>query len=265
MTMDAPHALRLTLMCLGFAVLHHDLHVLARIREFGAKGVFAVEHVMTARPQHARMLRGLGTLTAARGMTLSTSLSIAAALALVAGVGGPSAATVALVVVALTSWLEHFRRPYPDFASMSVTHLVSIALLVGMTAGAIDVALCFIAANTGLMYLAAGLPKIGRDWWTGKYLVQSLDLSGSLAKNELLLRLLDRHRWIARLLSRSLVFWEVSFCLAVLVRPEIALAYLGLGVLFHCGLAFALAHSTYVLPYLATYPAVWFAVQRLHG
>jgi len=124
--------------------------------------------------------------------------------------------------------------------------------------------LIFIAALSILAYTTSGLAKIlNPEWRKGRTLapVLSLEIFGSpwLARN-------FRKHWRAAQVASWVVLLYESGCLIwVLASPESCFVFILLGIGFHLFNAATHGLNLFFWVYLATYPSLLFAVERLHG
>ena len=120
-----------------------------------------------------------------------------------------------------------------------------------------------IAAEACLAYFVSGISKLQSDVWrNGDALARILRtriFGASWAAT-----LIGRAPRLARLNCRLIVLWEFSFVLVLFVPLQVALAIVGIGVLFHAGCAVLMGLNTFVWSFAATYPAVIFANVQLH-
>jgi hypothetical protein len=115
-----------------------------------------------------------------------------------------------------------------------------------------------------VIYFCNGLYKLlGTDWWSGRALYYVL---GDLAITRWSYAAVPVPFWLTRLLTWTVLAWEVSFPLLMCWRPA-RLAALGFGVVFHLALAVGVelgAFSFYMLClYLPLLPweRSWFVVR----
>jgi hypothetical protein len=101
-----------------------------------------------------------------------------------------------------------------------------------------------------LIYFCNGLYKLfGPDWWSGRALYYVL---GDLTLTRWSYAALPVPFWLTRLLTWTVLAWEVSFPLLLCWRPA-RLAALGFGVLFHLSLAVSVELGCFSLYMLCLY------------
>jgi hypothetical protein len=117
-----------------------------------------------------------------------------------------------------------------------------------------SVSIYFLAGQSVLSYLVAGVAKIPGPLWKEGLAVQ-LILSTRTYGTPWFGRLLWDHPYLGRAVTWGVVVWEVLFPAAML-HPGTAVAALALGVGFHLATAFTMGLNTFVWAFLATYPAI---------
>jgi hypothetical protein len=116
------------------------------------------------------------------------------------------------------------------------------------------VALAFVAFQAVLAYFANGCAKARyRGWRSGEQL--RISFGDSLLGSPGVGALLAAHPGATRLASWAVIVFQIGFPLAIVAVPACAL-FLAVGVLFHLAIALALRLTSFLWPFLATYPAV---------
>ncbi|WP_341359139.1 hypothetical protein V5H98_15570 [Georgenia sp. M64] len=222
-------------------------------RAYGPRGPFsaAVAGVF-ARPGH-RLLARDGV---ARGV-----LAVGAVAGTVGLVLGPLpvagwAAGLTCVLAALA--IKGRRVTAGDGAEqISVIVLLATSLALAPVAGepALNVVALFVGAMSVLSYVTAGLAKaVSSTWRSGAAIAI---IMGSTAYGQpRVAALLDGRPYLGVLLARSTVAFECAFPLVLLAPLPVALALLGVGLMFHLGTAVTMGLNTFVWAFVGTYPAV---------
>src|SRR3989304_154443 len=81
-------------------------------------------------------------------------------------------------------------------------------------------------------------------------------MSTSLWGNQNIAKMLVTRKWLALLITYSVITFELMFPLVLVVPPRIALLFLSVGALFHLANAFAMGLNCFLWAFVATYPAV---------
>jgi hypothetical protein len=146
-----------------------------------------------------------------------------------------------------------------DFMTLVVLNGLVLACIFRRHPGALKFALVYIAFHSVLSYWRAGLAKIVQsNWRSGKALRYFLTVPHSEWKNLPALRT----PWVVLFLTWMVLLFECSFPLALL-SPQTCFFYLGLGLCFHIGNAVVLGLNRFILPWCATYPALYFISERV--
>jgi hypothetical protein len=120
------------------------------------------------------------------------------------------------------------------------------------------------AALASAFYAGSGIAKaFAPEWWSGAALTTAL--STTLFGHEFLFDVLKRYRKLARFLSATIILWELTFPLAVLLSLETAIAYLAAAIVFHLAVAIFMRLPMFIPAALAMAPGVLFIAETLHG
>ena len=140
-----------------------------------------------------------------------------------------------------------------DFMTLIVLTGVVLAGFFGSKNGGVTMALIYIALHSVLSYWVAGAAKFAdQSWRSGKALRSFLKGAPSRV-------------WVpgpraAIFFTFLILVFECSFPLAIL-RPESCFFYMIFGLLFHTSNALVLGLNRFILPWAATYPALWYLSQ----
>lgn len=169
-------------------------------------------------------------------------------------------ATIAFSLVALA-----VRATYGRDGADKMMLIIFVAISISLVSGsklATKACLFFIVGQACLSYFATGFAKaISQRWRKGKALIDIM--STSLWGNQNIAKMLVTRKWLALLITYSIITFESSFPLVLLVPSQIALFFLSLGVLFHLANAFVMGLNCFLWAFVATYPAVLYTGELL--
>lgn len=138
-----------------------------------------------------------------------------------------------------------------DFMTLVILVALSLVAGLGQNAGALNLALGYIALQSVASYWIAGISKISKPTWrSGQALRVFLDSTGLQHLGEV---------WI-RLATAVILIFECTFPLAIL-SSRVCVVYLVMALLFHLGNARVLGLNRFLLPWAATYPAIFYLSQ----
>ncbi|MGH7801231.1 MAG: hypothetical protein ACREOW_11505 [Thermodesulfobacteriota bacterium] len=162
-------------------------------------------------------------------------------------------ATIAFSLMALM-----VRATYGRDGANKMMLIIFVAISISLVSGsklATMACLFIIAGQACLSYFATGFAKANSQRWRkGKALIDIM--STSLWGNQNIAKMLVTRKWLALLITYSIITFESSFPLVLLVPSQIVLLFLSLGVLFHLANAFVMGLNYFVWAFVATYPAV---------
>ena len=143
------------------------------------------------------------------------------------------------------------------FLGLSVHELMPLGSL-GSAAG-----LVYVAAQTVLSYLIAGTAKLkGSSWRDGSAIAGIM--STKIYGNSFAAALLHGRPALGRIICWSVITFEVTFVAVLFVDRPTIWVMLGVGVLFHAGIAVLMGLNSFFLAFVATYPAVAYLNALLH-
>jgi hypothetical protein len=268
---DTQFILRVVIFFMSAGVLLSSLEWLALLSEFGRTGIY---HWPITRLLHAP------TIVRAGGNVLNVICSQqSVAIALVARIGTAawclmwcvfqreSVPLLGLCGLSATGLYINSRTYYGLEGSDQLLTLLCVSLTLGALAqneGGIDLALYFIAAQSTLSYFAAGVTKLwGKEWRKGNAV--SLIVSTRAFGHPYFSRLLDNRPVLGRIATFTVLAFECSLPLALILPLPFTLAYLLVGFLFHLANSVVLGLNVFLWAYLATYPAILFTALRISG
>ena len=163
---------------------------------------------------------------------------------------------VAHVLLAWTPWTI-----WPD-GGEGMSRLVTIALAVARIANHSADAACltFLAGSVALAYFVPGAYKFACPGWRNGVTLQRVLRSERFGQSHVA-RLLAAHPLLSICASRALITWELMFSASLFLPAPVARVALAAGCAFHLWNAIILGIDAFVLPFLATYPAVVWLTQ----
>jgi hypothetical protein len=172
-----------------------------------------------------------------------------------------------LVLIVLTSLLMHLRSPWGMDGSDQMFTQVFVALLIGHipgTALALTASLWYIAAQSCLSYLTAGIAKAISPQWNGTDVVFAIFNTRTYGFQPMA-RLLLNSPAISRALTWAAVFMECSFPLALVAGYPGCLVFVAWGIGFHLMNAAVMGLNSFLWSFVATYPAVIYCAIKISG
>jgi hypothetical protein len=143
-------------------------------------------------------------------------------------------------------------------------------LLVGLTICSLpypgwrSIGFCFIAAQSVLSYLTAGVAKArSRTWRSGEAICNILDTA--TYGSRIGVGLLKDSRLMQRAVCWATILFECTFPLVLLAPRRTILLFFGLGIMFHVLVSVFMGLNNFVWAYLGTYPAIWLTRSYLLG
>jgi hypothetical protein len=173
----------------------------------------------------------------------------------------------AVLLLCLLGLLASLRHAYSDNGSDQLANIVlmtlSINILTGNAGPTRGISIVFIAFQASLAYLTAGIFKAtNANWRNGQHL-QGI-LSTEVFGNGSLKHVLDGVPYAYQTVSATLILSEISLGVSPFLPPGPCLVILGVGALFHFGVALIMGFNTFFWTFLATYPAIYFVAGKLH-
>jgi hypothetical protein len=162
-----------------------------------------------------------------------------------------------VVVLLLLTFLACLRTPLTKGGDTQLTLITYSAIsltLLSDTPIAAGYCLYFLTLQLCLAYFAAGFHKLRSPVWRNGAALPGI-LSTRLFGSPALAAWLDRHRLLARFMSLTTIFWELSFPVVLVAPREVGLCYFACGVLFHVSTAFTMGLNKFIWAFIALYPA----------
>jgi len=249
------------LACVGLVLT--GLELFFDRRAFDSEGPFS--------PTVFASLRGhiAGSWTVGSGfVAMVASTQVLAAIFLIAVGPFPVVGRIALCIGVTTSMILRWRRAIGGDGAEQLTVIVLVvgaAALVPLPGSArVFLAVAFIAAQTLLAYVTAGLSKLVSPVWRSGTALPAI-LGTTSHGQEWAARMLHDHPRISMGLTWSVIFLEVMFPLLLLGPLPLAFAVLAASLLFHIGCALLMGLNSFVWAFPATYPCLLAARAQLVG
>jgi hypothetical protein len=163
----------------------------------------------------------------------------------------------------------HFRNPYGGEGSDQMSIIVLVALCIGASffSGELTslISIVFIAAQSLLSYISAGLAKLSSKKWRGGTAVFEIFNTGSFG-HKTVATIISKKPNISFFLSWSVIVMECLFPIAIFFpQPYITFSFLIWGVVFHFFNAFIMGLNAFFWIFLSTYPCILFLFLKLHS
>ena len=160
--------------------------------------------------------------------------------------------------LALLAW----RQRYGEDGADQMNLIVSVTLLLTLgplqSERAVQIGLFFIAAQVVLAYVSAGVAKVVSPVWRSGSAVGLVVDSASYGSKQAG-ALLKRWPTFGRLVTWTVIVFEVSFLAAVLLPWPWIVLPLAVGVTFHGSIALIMGLNNFFPAFLSTYPALLYA------
>ncbi len=171
-------------------------------------------------------------------------------------------AVVATMTAFLILWSK--RSIYGQDGADQMLLIIWLAALVAVGVGgetAVRLCLWFIAYQCCMAYTVAGFAKVTAAGWRGGQFLPGV-LGTKIYGTQFVGGFLRHHRRLAVAGSWVVLLFEMGFPLAWLLPWPWGIAYLVLGGVFHLSNAFLMGLGSFLATFVATYPAVWFTLER---
>jgi hypothetical protein len=174
--------------------------------------------------------------------------------------GAPAFSWALTLLVSTQLYLAVRTSPFATIGSDSITLIVCggawLATVLGRTPATWRAGLWFVAAQASLAYLVGGVSKLMAPKWRSGLAVVEV-VSTYSCGNPRLFSFLRARPGLARVLSWSLMLWETTFPVVLVLPDRPALALLGAGLLFHLTTAALMGLNLFVFAFASTYAAIW--------
>ncbi|MDF3066701.1 MAG: hypothetical protein K0R38_2302 [Polyangiaceae bacterium] len=247
---------------LGLAILLQTVELLQLRRHFSDRGVWSWPVLRGEHREVPAPLRFLfALLLPERPFLVLLGVRLLLALALVGGVG---LAAPALLVTQLAIGAR-FRGTFnggSDYMTVVVLLGVSGAACFSSSPRAVKACLGYVCVQLVFSYFIAGVIKVARPRWRSGSGLGVLLASNRYGAPPWLTRPFLARPWLGRAATWAVLAFECGFP-AALLGPRVALAFLGVGALFHLGNVLAFGLNRFFFAWLAAYPALLFFSMEL--
>lgn len=225
---------------------------------------------VTRRRSHASWIP-LDRLFDSRVYTATIAAKLAAAVTLVAVVLAlPDARLLAAVLTSAILALLLLMNARTSYGLDGADHMylvlfLGLAVYQVMPAGSIAslVGILYIAAQSGISYLIAGIAKIfGASWRDGTAI--SGIMTTKIYGHTIAAARLQGRPALGRLLCWLVIAFEIMFVASLIAGPRAMWAMLAVGVLFHASTALLMGLNSFFFAFVATYPAIVVLNELVH-
>ncbi len=169
--------------------------------------------------------------------------------------------------LSLTGLYINYRTYYGLEGSDQMMNTVCISLSLGLLAQSergLVLALYFIAAQSVLSYLVAGVSKLcGRLWRNGQAV--RLIVNTRSFGHPYFSRFLDQRQILGSCCTFSVLFIECTFPLSLVLPAPLAFAMIVLVTVMHLLNCVVLGFNVFLWAFLATYPAILFTAEHMRS
>jgi hypothetical protein len=166
---------------------------------------------------------------------------------------------VPLAVVALMNVLLHYRVRWGGEGGDQMTSLVLICSIIAFAflhIPEITLASCyFLGAQLTLAYFSSGTAKLfGQLWRSGTAFTKVM--SNYTYGNQFVGLFLQRHAAVAKIMNFTVIGFQITFPLVLVIPVPYCYIYLMTGLLFHLGVAIAMRLNLFLYTFVAVYPCL---------
>lgn len=170
------------------------------------------------------------------------------------------------IVFIITSFINFRSAPYGTETSNRLTLVITGALLLRCAAPnsliLMKASLWFIALQTCISYLTAGVGKFFNQGWRNGYGLFNVVNNQMNGLPPQLAMFFYQHQTIGKIFTWFTIGIECTFPLVLLFGQPFVFLFLVWGMLFHLANAILLGLNKFFWVWLATYPAILFVTQR---
>jgi len=139
----------------------------------------------------------------------------------------------------------------------------SLALLIGDRTGGPAAALYFVGGQGLLAYFTAGVAKLVSHEWRTEDVVSRIASTVAYGSGAAA-RLIAGARGSGRVLTLSVIAFEIAMPLSVLCPIEVTAAFLAMALVFHIGCALVMGLNDFVWAFAATFPGILYISSVIH-
>lgn len=249
----------------GLTAMLNAVEMMADRQQYNEHGIFSYAVLKTS---FAWMIKGwrasvLSSMLEYPRYLFVVTLELLAAILLISHLL-PRLSWLFVVILLLTSLLSHLRNAYGlDGADqMHVIVLASLTIF-SLSPDSLVKSCClsFICFQALLAYFTAGVVKARSSIWRGGTALRNI-LQTSRFRNDTGVRILRKHPLLSQSLCWSVMMFECTFPLLVLMGTRTCLLVLVAGILFHLSVALVMGLNSFFWSFVATYPAILFFANR---
>ena len=172
-----------------------------------------------------------------------------------------------VAILVATSLLLALRNSIGNDGTDQMSMIISTTLLITFLSGDPNIAsigLYFIATQSILAYVIAGIAKLLSPKWRSGLAVFQIMNTETYGYEKIATFLQRSNPLVSKSLSWSIMLFESSYFLVVLLPYPFFLALMIWGILFHLFNAFVMGLNHFFWVFLATYPAIIYSNMALH-
>jgi hypothetical protein len=139
----------------------------------------------------------------------------------------------------------------------------TLALVMGGETQGGRAALLFVGSQGLLAYFVAGVAKVISSEWRNEDVVSKITSTVSYG-NGAAFRMMDATPGLGRVLTLSVIGFELAMPLAIIFPVHVTMGFLGLAFFFHVGCAVVMGLNDFVWAFASTFPAILFISSVLH-
>lgn len=267
---DAWSSLLLVERLAALAAVQGTVQLLALRAQFSRRGLLSWEALRSCRSVTSQGPAAplLDCLCGESGFGATLGVRLTAALALLIVPTHTELEVVLVVLLAATTALLIVRMPYgvdgSDQMSMLLCGGLFFWVLGGRTPLMTEACLWFLAGQSCLAYLGAGLSKLRAPVWRSGEAITRI-VNTRLWGHAGLARALRSYPGLCPALAWATFLPECLFPLVLLSGRPGCYLFLLWGVLFHLSIAWMMGLNTFLWTFLATYPAIAYVAGRVQG
>ena len=162
----------------------------------------------------------------------------------------------------------NFRSPYGLDGSYQMTLVILFALSIGSLFGinspVSTICLLFIAGELLASYFIAGFHKLISPMWRTSSALHGIFSTKSYG-HDFFFRFINRMQLLATFLSWFVFLFEILFFTVLFFPPMYTILFFTIGFLFHLFNAIFMGLNNFLFTFSATYPALFYCVNYIHG
>ncbi len=233
---------------------------IAKYRDDGSYGWIVLRQRLVSLPAPLRRLGDALFQGAGRLMTVLAVRIVALAFVALGVAGSPGFAIGLTLLIVTQIYIcvrtGGFGAIGADPMTLVVCGAAWLAIVVAGTPLAAWAGLWFVAAQSCLAYLVAGVSKLKSPAWRSGAAMAGV-LSTHTYGSPRLHALVSARPRLSWFLCWSVMLWEATFPVVLVAPDPIVLLWFGVGVLFHVSLAALMGLNLFLFAFSSTYVAIW--------